>query len=146
MTAVPKPTPRVKKSPKPLKRTALPARSSRLPKATKPIRKRGRSRFPKRRDPKYLAWIKTLPCCITRQHTGSWVKTRDGWVEVHVDPAHVIGRGAAGYDRGNVVPLARHLHNEYDGRGHDTFEAKYRCDMAALALTYDQRYTEARAA
>lgn len=141
--ARPKPLPR---STKPLKRTALPARTSLLPKATKPIKKRGRSRFPKRRDPHFLAWIREQPCCITGLRTGAWLRTKHGWVQIHVDPSHVQSRGAGGNDRGNVNPLARHLHDEYDGRGHDTFEAKYGVDMAALALTYDQRYTDTREA
>ncbi len=108
-----------------MKRT--PMRRSRLRRRT-PLRSRGRSRFPGRRQPDYKAWIATLPCLVT----GGWP----------VDPAHVRSRGAAGSDYANIVPLTHRLHRELHDMGRRTFEAKYGVDLAREAALLAVRYDD----
>jgi len=83
------------------------------------LRAKGRSRFPKRRDRAYLAWIATLACAVggCRNHP--------------CDPAHVRSRGAGGADVGNTVPLCHPHHEEQHRIGIVSFSDRYR-----LNLTY----------
>lgn len=86
------------------------------------LRARGRSRFPKRRCPDYVAWIATLPCLLGNQACfGSVVA------------AHVKTRGAGGDDVGNALPLCRDHHDEQHRIGIQTFQARYGLDLAAEA-------------
>ena len=72
-----------------------------------PLRNRGGSMFPKRRDKAYTDWIKTLPCVLFALH--------ECWGPI--DPAHVFKTRAKGaYDRGETVPLCRKAHDEEQGR------------------------------
>lgn len=83
---------------------------------------RGGSRFPKRRCPDFLAWVRTLPCLLA---------DRGGCLGIII-PAHVKTRGAGGDDVGNVVPLCVKHHDEQH-HGIQSFEAKYGLDLAARA-------------
>jgi hypothetical protein len=56
-----------------------------------------------------------------------------------VDPAHVIPKARGSDDLYNVVPLARHLHEEQEGRTRE-FEAKYGINLTALAKVYAERW------
>lgn len=108
------------------KRTAW---NSTLPAPRKPIRRKGKSRFEKRRDRAYTDWIKTLPCFVARAECWSIV-----------DPAHVFKtRGGGEYDRGKVVPLCRRHHGEQEGRT-DAFNAKYGVDLRAEARRLQRVY------
>jgi hypothetical protein len=67
-------------------------------------------------------------------------RSRLAFFEVVVDPTHVRGRGAGGDDLYNAVPLAHYLHDELHQHGAETFAAKYGVDLAALAVTYTERF------
>lgn len=78
---VPKPAPRVKK-----------------PRArVKPVNaKRHGHRFPKRRDPDFLAWIHGFPCAIC---------VAMGYQQISPTEAeHFVERSRGGYDKGDVFP------------------------------------------
>ena len=96
------------------------------------IKAKGRSRFPKRRCPEYLAYIRTLPCVICGASG--------------VDPAHVRSRGAGGDDVGNTVPLCRECHDSQHTVGRVSFERKHRVDLALAAAGYAEAWDEGRAA
>ena len=86
--------------------STLNAATKRIERRT-PLRNRGGSMFPKRRDKAYTDWIKTLPCLLFALH--------ECWSPI--DPAHVFKTRACGaYDRGEVVPLCRKAHREQEGR------------------------------
>lgn len=89
---------------KPLKRGKPPTRSPLVHRVVAKIKKRGRSRFPKRRDVAYREWIASLPCLLVGRIL--WL----GICPEHrcqgtVEATHVKSRGAAGLDYGNLVPL-----------------------------------------
>ena len=98
-----------------------------------PLRSRGRSRFPKRRDPGYLARIRGMPCTILTHSTG----TCSGITE----PAHVRIRGAGGDDVGNVIPLCQRHHRIQHDAGIQTFQLMYNIDMAEIARELAGRLT-----
>ncbi len=107
--------------------------NSTLPAPTKPLRRssmprggklkaKGGSRFPKRRDDVYRAWIRTLPCVVASPYCFG-----------HVEAAHVgKTRGAGAWDRGFCVPLCFAHHTEQEGRT-KKFNATYRVDLEAIA-------------
>ena len=112
--------------------------NSTLPAPTKPIgrktplRNRGGSMFPKRRDRTYTDWIKTLPCVLFTLH--------ECWGPI--DPAHVFKtRGAAAYDRGEVVPLCRKAHDEQEGRT-VAFIIKWGVNVRRIAKELQRWYEE----
>jgi hypothetical protein len=118
-----------------------PHTSSPLPRGETPIKKRnakrGGSRFPKRRDPAYCAWIRTLPCLLVGESPFAGARiTCAGRVEC----AHVRTRGAAGDDRGNTVPLCTRHHRQQHDAGIKSFELFYGLNLEwradALLLTY----------
>lgn len=152
-----------------------PPRRTPLPRSTKPIRRArkrikarkadpAKRRWAKHRNPEFIAWIKTLPCCITVRRTGDWIFPEiGGWVAgfhysglalsntawgicVVVDPAHIKCRSTGGDDVGNVVPLAHHLHDELHAHGIKTFQRKYGVDPAKLAAEYGGRWRQEQGA
>lgn len=120
----------------PLARTAGPTRPTRLT-------AKGRSRFPKRRDPAYCKWVRSLPCLLrgwTRRHDdGTEEIARPCWGRV--EAAHVCGktRGAGAYDRGEVAPLCRLHHAEQEGRT-ARFEHNYGLSPMVIAKQLEARY------
>jgi len=92
--------------------------------------KRGGAKFPKRRDPEYMAWIRTLPCLIAglrRKESAEW-SNGENWHEEwwheckgRVQAAHVKSRGAGGDDVGNVLPLCARAHHEQHTIGMKTW-------------------------
>jgi len=84
----------------------------------KPIARRvrpkvkGKSRFPKQRQPKYLAWIRVLPCfAFTNTMSGcGWVGDRR-----RVEPAHILPRNRGTPDVGNTLPLCPRHHDLQEG-------------------------------
>ena len=120
----------------PLERSTPLARTGRLPRRTR-IKarnaKRKGSRFPKRRDPAYCAWIRTLPCTADT-----------AWCSGRIECAHVVSRGAGGDDRGNTVPLCLRHHREQHSIGIRSFEQSFRFDLAAIAADLAGRYPAAR--
>ncbi len=102
----------------PLKPGKPPTRKTRL-------KAKGKSRFPKRRDPKYCAWIRQGWCVADKGMTCDWSEC-----------AHVVSRGAGGADRDNTVPMCRSHHREQHRIGIKSFEQKYGLDLSVLALEY----------
>lgn len=128
-----------------MKRTPLPPRKKPL-KRGGPIKAKGKSRFPKRRCPEYIAWIREQQCALT----DLW-RLADGLGKVHwchprperlgTEPAHIKTQGAGGSDLWNTVPLCPAAHDEQEG--HTTeFEARYGVDLTALAADYTRRYLD----
>jgi hypothetical protein len=110
-----------------------PMTRTRLERGT-PLRAAGRpsKRFAARREPKYCAWIRTLPCLLA----GRTCHDCYGPVEC----CHVVSRGAGGYDRGNTFPACRSAHRYQHRAGIRTFEARYALDLAALATQLEARW------
>lgn len=119
-----------------MKRTPLPPRTKPLPRATKalvrhallknrkPIRAKGKSRFPHRRAKWYTDAIKQFPCVLT-----GFTDAKTGKLHVclgPIDPAHIgKTRGAGADDIGCVVPMDRRAHDELDSGGLKSFEARF---------------------
>lgn len=89
-------------------------RKAPLKRSTKPIRRRGRRRFPGRCDPRYRAEIREMLCVVFT--SADWLElrlperdTRCGGPE---ECAHVKTQGSGGYDVGNCVPVCRKHHRE----------------------------------
>ncbi len=95
------------------------------------IKAKGKSRFPKRRDPAFLAFIRERFCCI-------WDCPAYG--EAEIEAAHVKTRGAGGDDIGNAVPLCRKHHREQHAIGIRSFEERHNIDMQAMAAEYARHY------
>jgi hypothetical protein len=101
--------------------------------------KTGGKRFPKRRDPAYCAWIRTLNC-IFGDDRGDWhdgAKPCAGRVEC----AHVQSRGAGGFDRANAVPLCTRHHRHQHDAGIKTFERIYGVSLTMHAILLDMAYS-----
>lgn len=116
--------------------------NSTLP-AGKPLKRKtrlkikGRSRFPKRRSPKYCAWIRSHPCLLAERIPG-WI---DGDIGCggRVECAHVISRGAGGHDVANTVPLCTRHHRQSHRIGQRTFEKMYDVSLELKALVFGAR-------
>jgi len=129
----------------PLQRGTTPlARTTRMAKRNA---KRKGSRFPRRRDPAYCAWIRTLGCPFDRATMRFEPPTAEiGWILLHkdcggpVECAHVKSRGAGGDDVGNTIPLCRRHHREQHDRGIQSFQDLYGLDMAGFAQRLTSRY------
>jgi hypothetical protein len=110
------------------------ARSGRL-RRTAPIKAKGKSRFPKRRDPIYTDWVRQQPCLLTRM----------GYCGEHhclgrVQVCHVKSRGAGGDDHANVVPLCGAAHFAQHSRGIQTCQREWGVDLHATAAKLYERY------
>jgi hypothetical protein len=72
-------------------------------------------------DPKFLAWIKTLPCAVPRCQSR------------FVDPHHTGPRGLSqtASDR-SAIPLCRAHHDQYHDKGRVWFEAEYSLNINAM--------------
>ena len=124
----------------PLKRSTTPI------KRTAKLKARGRSRFPKRRDPAYLAWIREEPCVLAGwRHPLAPEDWGSQWYHVcngKTVPAHVKSRGAGAYDLGDVIPLCSGAHNVQHSIGIKSWQATWKIDAAKLAVEYARRYLE----
>lgn len=89
--------------------------------ATKKKERRSRREL----DGDYIAWIKSLKCCVTGQSG--------------VDAHHVIRKSQGGSDR-TCVPLTHKMHMELHSIGVDTFENKYGVDLDALWKKLSEHY------
>lgn len=101
-----------------------------------PLKKRGRRGhlFLKGRDPHYLSWLRTLPCCIPGRHLGM------------VQACHVMSRGRGGVDFGNTYPGCAGHHAEQHTIGMKAFEAKYGLDLTETAQYLGRLYEQTRRA
>jgi hypothetical protein len=127
----------MKKPRKPIPRYTQPKRTPVRTRRTTPRRRAGACR-------PYLDWLKTQPCRVTGARNGEWLKCERfgmwGWlVQVTVDPAHVRTKRLGG-DLNNAISLARHLHEEQHAIGIPAFNAKYSCDMRALAIAQTEEF------
>lgn len=113
----------------PLARTAGPTRRTRLT-------AKGGSRFPKRRDPDYCQWVRSLSCEMGRRlHWWTGIPC-SGPVEC----AHVKSRGAGGDDRGNCLALCRSHHRLQHRLGWPQVARDFAFDPAAIAKQLEAKY------
>lgn len=110
--------------------------------ARKPIRNKGRSRFPKRRSPEYKAWfMDTVPfhCYVGYDSEDEFaVFECDGPSEA----MHVQTRGAGGSDIGNLVKGCRYHHARQHTLGIRSFERRYGVQLKVEAEYWGQLYRE----
>jgi hypothetical protein len=129
-----------------VKRSTPLARTGRLPRRTRMAavnKRRKGSLFPKRRDPGYCAWIRTLECCVPERGRRNWI---DGGRDCagRIECAHVRSRGAGGPDVANTVPLCTRHHREQHAIGIFTFQHRYGANLPAIASDLAERYPAAR--
>jgi hypothetical protein len=79
------------------------------------------------RDPKFRAWIRTLPCVVCGRVYG---------VECAHTGDHGMGQKAS--DR-RGIPLCRRCHDEYGCIGRRNFETLHELDIEALILRLNQK-------
>lgn len=94
-----------------------------------PLRAKGKSRFPKRRNADYRRWVGTMPCIVA------------GCRNYPSDPAHVRSKGAGGDDVGNLVPLCHAHHEEQHRIGIVSFSDRYRLNLSYRAETLARLYS-----
>ena len=115
-----------------MKRSALRRKSG--------LRRKFKSRFPKRRDPEFMAWFRGMAIrgVLHCQVCGG-----------PAIPIHIKPKGSGGYDLGNVADLCWWHHSEQEGHTKE-FEKKYGIDLQARAneieAMYDGRYRVSREA
>lgn len=114
------------------------------------------------RDPKYLAFIRDLPCLICmilhELKAGDFARKCAGWIgqsavqktsteSAHTGP-HALGRKAS--DR-TAIPLCGHDHHRegklsYHKLGEKKFEAHYRITISEIVKTLNAKYEAGRKA
>lgn len=109
-----------------MKRSPMPVRKTRL--SSRKVSKR----FSRRRDPKYCAWIRGLPCVVA--------SAGECWGRIECD--HVRTRGAGGEDRGNCWPLCTYHHGCRHLWGITSFAAFHLVDPYKRAGALGRRYEE----
>jgi hypothetical protein len=110
-----------------------------FPKPQKRKKKKGNysglrfAKSPRIDNPKYKAWIISLPCLITRRPGPN-------------DPHHVPKKGHAAEgqktDDTRCIPLCHRLHVELHTIGRDTFAAKYGLDYEAIIERLNKLWEE----
>jgi hypothetical protein len=133
MSDIPRRTP-LKRGKPPQRKTRVKARNA----------KRGGSRFPKRRDPAYREWIRSLPCAA-RDALAPYLPTLSRCYGI-IECTHVKSRGAGGDDFGNCIPLCTGHHRHQHDWGIMAFANYYKLDLAAIARNLGERYTPTEAA
>ena len=107
------------------------------------LKARGKSRFPKRRAPKYVAWIRKQSCSMLGKIVNNYYHVCLGPVEA----AHLKSRGAGGGDRENCLSLCSFSHGTQHTIGLKSWAALYRMtveDLKAIARALDARYRRER--
>lgn len=98
-----------------------------------------RQRQPRKKNPKHLEFIRTLPCCICKDNTTTEA--------AHIRMAHRgWGKSYTGMaekpDDNWTVPLCGKHHREQHSMGEAAFWCGYRIDPCDLAVGYrDREYT-----
>lgn len=95
-------------------------------------------RFTAGRNPAFLAWLRTLPCCVSGVAPGSLVEVpfphgATGKVLAIIEACHIRTRGAGGPDVGNTVPMEFSQHRAQHKRGIKTFQRERGIDLQAVA-------------
>lgn len=96
-----------------------------------PLRRKGGSRFPKRRDPLYMLWLgerllERPPCDACKQNRAT-------------ERAHLDAKGSGGYDRLNIALLCAPCHHRQEKRT-DLFMRETGADLYAAAARWDNLY------
>lgn len=92
-----------------------------------------------RRNPKYLSFIRSMPCAVGCLPIGPFRQMCSGPTHAHhVRTAATSGMGLKPADLGNTVPLCAAHHSEYHQIGRRTFEARYCVDLTAEAALLAQ--------
>jgi len=107
MSPVPKPAPRQKKSPKPLKRTAMPPRQTRITRTATLKASRGRRRCYQHLElPDFQEYVRAQPCIALGLVLGGKPHVCDGKIEF----CHKDAKGRGHQDFGNGFPCCTLLH------------------------------------
>lgn len=104
-----------------------------IPRRTR-LRTKGGSRFPKRRDPKFMAWM--------AQQLLDWRRCDCGCGRRATTRAHLDAKGNGGYDRGNVVLLTWWPCHCKQEKRTDAFNAERGCDLYAAAKRWADQYEQ----
>lgn len=105
-----------------------------------PLRVRGGSRFPRRRNEPYRRYIERQPCSIGPfgisgvRHQCDFVGDRR-----KIEGAHLKTQGSGGDDVGNMVPLCPTAHDLQEGRT-DEFEREFGVDLYAHAADLAEKF------
>jgi len=92
-------------------------------------------RDPRQRDENYLAWLRTLPCCICQDNTSTEAAhLRLGQVNVKRE----AGMGEKPSDRW-ALPLCHRHHVEQHAMNESAFWLSYGLDPFALCMHYQER-------
>lgn len=116
--------------------------AKRIKKGVKKVNaKRKGQRFPERREPEYLEWLRGQWCMFTEHplHRGENV-CGHWWSRTEAEVMHITSRGAGGTDTDNAVPACHKLHMESHHIGIKSFAAKYGVNLKALARRYTARW------
>jgi len=92
-----------------------------------PLKRKGRSRFPKRRCPEYRAWIATHPCATCGRESVC---------------CHVETQGHGGWDIGNCWPGCPCCHAEQHMMGINSFQTWYGIDLVQIAAAYGEAWAQ----
>ena len=111
-----------------LKRCRLKPRAGWLKRKAR-LKVKGGSRFPKRRNPEYRAFIRTFPCVV------------EG-CEGQVECCHVRTRGAGGEDEGGTFPCCRKHHSLQHSMGVRSFQERFGLDLWAIAGAYAEGWVQ----
>ena len=119
-----KPLPRNRK---PISRKGKALVRAALPRQQQRIRAKGKSRFPKRRNPEYKAFIKTLPCVLLGRPltSGAFVFRQTHDCREAIDPMHVKSRGAGADDFRQLVPCCHTEHARSHTEGIKSWAARW---------------------
>ncbi len=111
-------------------------------------KRRGGSKFPKRRDPAYCEWVRQQPCLLGGgMGVGFHIRVRSLAMKIHqcdgpVQVCHVKSRGAGGDDRRNVIAMCAKGHDEQHRIGIRSFEKRWGVDLKAEAEKLDAEYRD----
>lgn len=75
------------------------------------------------RDPKYLAWVRTLPCLVS--------DCRRGPIEVNHIGRRGMSQRSSDYE---TVPLCRFHHRQFHDKGRKWFEEHHGVELRAMAV------------
>lgn len=96
----------------------------------KPVRKR---------DPKFLAWVRTQPCVVSGQ-----TSTPENFVAIEAHHVRKSGHGGTGTkpDDSRAVPLRAIFHREYHDIGKEAFELRYGVDLELEIVRLNREYAK----
>jgi len=102
-----------------------------------PLRSRGGSRFPHRRDPAFMAWM------LVQVQNGERCEVDsadcDYWPSGQAERVHLDAKGSGGDDKGNCCLLC-HKHHGLQEKRTAWFERRFKINLRARARRWAERY------